>query len=98
MRSRYCAYAIGESSYIIKTTHPENPDHTEDIRNWKASIDQFSAQTEFLGLEIIEFIEGKDEAFVTFRALLSDGELIEKSRFLKVSGKWLYHSGEFKHQ
>ncbi len=96
MKSRYCAYAIGESNYIIKTTHPNNPDYSEYKQVWKASIDDFSNATEFLGLEIVEFIDGEHEAFVTFRAKLSSGDLVEKSRFLNVDGHWLYVSGEFK--
>jgi len=93
MKSRYSAYAVGESGYIIKTTHPDNPDYTEDIKAWRASIDLFSRQTLFQGLEIIEWIDGEEEAFVTFSASLSGGVLREKSRFLKVDGQWLYVDG-----
>jgi len=96
MRSRYSAYAIGDSNYIIKTTHYDNPDYTQDTMTWRESIDYFCKHTEFLGLEIIEFIDGEDEAYVTFRAKLSTGDLLEKSRFLKVDGNWLYVDGEFK--
>ena len=94
MKSRYAAYAAGESGYIIKTTHPENPDYTDDRKKWKESIDAFSRDNEFLSLQILEFIDGENKAFVTFEALLSSGTLKEKSRFLKVNGIWLYHSGE----
>lgn len=95
MKSRYSAYAVGESVYIIKTTHPDNPDYTEDTKAWKGSIDLFCQQTLFQNLEILEWIDGEEEAFVTFKASLSTGVLIEKSRFLKVDGRWLYRSGEF---
>lgn len=95
MKSRYSAYAIGDSDYIIKTTHPDNPDYTEDTKAWKAPIDLFSQQTQFQELEILEWTDGEEEAFVTFKASLSSGVLIEKSRFLKVDGRWLYRSGEF---
>ena len=54
----------------------------------------FTISTKFLGLEILDSIESEEEAFVTFRASLSSGEMIEKSRFLKVDNKWLYESGE----
>jgi len=94
MKSRYCAYAVGNSSYIIKTTHPDNPDYTTDLKSWKESILRFSRQTNFLSLEIINFIE-EEETFVTFIARLSSGELKEKSRFLKLHGQWLYIDGEF---
>jgi len=45
--------------------------------------------------KIIDFIDGKEEAFVTFNARLSSGDLKEKSRFLKLHGRWLYVDGEF---
>jgi len=93
MKSRYVAYAVGDSAYIVKTTHENNADHSEDVKAWKESIDTFCKETEFLGLEILEFVDAKEEAFVTFKAKLSSGDMTEKSRFLKVDGMWLYESG-----
>jgi SEC-C motif-containing protein len=95
MKSRYVAYAINDASYIIKTTHPNNPDYTDDTKAWKESIELFSKSTEFLGLEILEFIDGEEEAFVTFKAKLSSGDMLEKSRFLKFSNRWFYESAIF---
>ena len=95
MKSRYSAYAVGNSSYIVKTTHPNNPDFTDNIKAWKESIESFCEATDFLGLEILEFVDGEKEAFVTFKAKLSSGDMVERSRFLKEGGEWLYESGEF---
>jgi len=95
MRSRYSAFAFGLADYIIKTTHPDNSDYTSNIQQWKNDILIFSKGTSFLGLKIIDFTDGEDEAFVTFEASLSSGVLKEKSRFLKEKGKWLYVDGEF---
>ena len=92
MKSRYSAYAVGNSDYIVKTTHSNNADFIENTKEWKKSIDDFSAHTDFLALEILEFIEGEEEAFVTFKAKLSSGEMLEKSRFLKLGNAWLYES------
>ena len=94
MKSRYSAYAVQDANYIIKTTHPQNTDYTQDTKLWKDSIDIFSKETQFLGLEIVEYIDKKDEAFVTFKANLSSGELYENSKFLKIDNRWLYISGE----
>jgi len=96
MKSRYSAYATDNSAYIIKTTHPDNDDYIIDKKLWKKSIEKFSKTTDFLSLKILEFIDGDKEAFVTFKAELSSGNMIEKSRFLKVNGSWLYVSGEIK--
>jgi len=94
MKSRYVAYATNNSAYIVKSTHPDNPDYTTDSKGWQESIEQFSKATLFLGLEILEVIDGEFESFVTFKAKLSSGDMLEKSRFLKVNGLWLYVSGE----
>jgi len=93
MKSRYVAYAVGDSAYIVKTTHENNVDHSEEVKAWRESIETFCKETEFLGLEILEFVDREEEAFVTFKATLSSGEMVEKSRFLKVNGSWLYESG-----
>jgi len=99
MKSRYSAYAVSNLSYIIKTTHRENQDFTTDISNWKKDILEFCKNTDFQKLEILEFIDGTNEAFVTFKATIfsegNDMSFIEKSKFFKVDGMWLYHSGEF---
>lgn len=95
MRSRYSAFALGLADYIMATTHPNNSDYTEEKNGWRNSILNFSQTTRFLGLKISEFIDGESEAFVTFEAILDGGSLCEKSRFLKVEGKWLYESGDF---
>jgi SEC-C motif-containing protein len=96
MRSRYSAYALGLADYIMATTHPDNPDYTEQKESWRESILNFSQTSRFIRLKISDFIDGEDEAFVTFEAILDHGILKEKSRFLKVDGKWLYESGEFR--
>jgi len=93
MRSRYSAYALGDSKYIIKTTHPENPDYTLDTDKWSQSIDIFTQQSSFDGLEILEWIDGERESYVSFRATISNTIMIEKSRFVKESGRWLYVDG-----
>ena len=95
MKSRYSAYAADLPDYIIKTTHNDNPDFTDDIKKWREEIKRFTQQTEFLKLKILDFVQAQEEAYVTFIATLSSGELREKSRFLKVSGRWLYVDGEF---
>mgnify|MGYP000035021109 CR=1 FL=1 len=97
MKSRFSAYATGDSKYIIKTTHNENVEYTDDTQAWSESIKEFSKNSEFKGLVILDFIDGEEEAYVTFKALIEqhgqDASFIEKSKFYKVDGMWLYHSG-----
>ena len=92
MKSRYSAYAMNKTKYIIKTTHKNNFEW--DNLNWENEVKLF-CQSEFKQLEILEFIDGKNEAFVEFKAYIDDIIIQEKSRFLK-DRIWLYESGEMK--
>lgn len=97
MRSRYTAYVVGFSEYIIRTTDPDGP-QWRPVGPWKASIDELCASTAFVGLAV-EQVEpaGEVEGFVTFRVQMErEGEavtFVERSRFVKVDNRWLYHSG-----
>ena len=99
MKSRYCAYAIEKSEYIILTTHQNNRDFNTDTKVWNNDILDFSRNTKFEKLEILDFIDGQTESFVTFKANITqnkqDVSFIEKSRFIKENGKWQYIDGEF---
>ncbi len=99
MKSRFSAFAVGDATYIMKTTHNENQDYTTDTAAWKSSILEFCNSTVFKQLTIVETQEEKSESYVTFKAILlqhnHDASFIEKSRFLKEEGKWYYHSGVF---
>lgn len=97
MRSRFAAYALNMRDYIICTTHPGGPQFFHDTKEWAQKISEFSSQTEFRGLEILEFQESDSLATVTFVARLiqdkKDVSFTEKSYFEKVNGRWLYHRG-----
>jgi SEC-C motif-containing protein len=94
MRSRYSAYALGLTDYIIETTHPESPLRSQGLKKWKASIEEFSQTTKFLDLLILS----SDDTHVTFHAILSingkDASYTEKSLFEKSNNKWYYVCGE----
>ena len=94
MRSRYSAYALQKPKYIIYTTHQDNPKYKENHTQWLQEILDFSQNTQFQKLEILEVDEGVDESYVTFNAHLLQNnqeiELIEKSYFVKDGQQWLY--------
>ena len=96
MKSRYVAYVVGDAKYIIKTTHPDNPQYEEDKKAWQKGIESFSRENNFLNLKIDSFSEEKEYAYVTFKATFSEGELYEKSKFTKIKDMWFYLSGEIK--
>ena len=99
MKSRFSAFAVLIADYIIFTTHENNSDYISDLKSWNQDIMNFSKNTRFERLEILDFIEGEVESFVTFKATLfqdkNDISFIEKSRFLKVEGIWKYVDGQF---
>lgn len=94
MRSRYTAYAMGLINYIIATTHPTSASFQWDLAKWTEQLNHFCSSTTFQKLEIIEFIDGEEIAWVTFKAHLNrdnkDASFTERSRFLKVDQRWLY--------
>lgn len=98
MRSRYAAYSMGLVDYIMDTTHPQNPTRNPDRNRWRKELLAFSRSAQFTGLSIISFEDGMNEAFVSFKAGLSqaghDMSFAEKSRFLKENGRWTYESGK----
>lgn len=98
MRSRYSAYALGLTDYLIETTHPKSPHLVADKKQWFNQIQAFSKQVKFEGLEILETKNGDSEAFVTFVAHLSkdgtDLTFTERSRFLKQGHAWKYVDGK----
>ena len=99
MRSRYAAYSLQQPDYIIDTTHRSSPQRKGSLSKWRAEILQFCKETDFQGLEVLEFIDGEKQAWVTFRARLmqagKDNSFTEKSLFVKEDGRWYYKSGQF---
>lgn len=78
------------------SVHPDNPDYHDDIKMWEKSISTFSEENDFLNLSIEDVQEGSVEAFVTFKAHISNGFLHERSRFVKKNGRWLYIDSDIK--
>lgn len=94
MRSRYSAYVLHLSDYVVNSWHestrPEHLDLSEDV------------QTKWLGLTVIRAFasEQPDEAFVEFVAKYKIGgqgaqRLHELSRFVREKGRWFYVDGTF---
>jgi len=92
MRSRYAAFARGETAYLLRTWHP-------DTRPAGLNLDGGPRWT---GLEILGTSGGSafhDEGTVTFRAhhLGADGSpgvQQERSRFTRLDGAWMYVDGK----
>lgn len=98
MRSRYSAYAMGLTDYILDTTDPDGPHWQPDRAAWAAEVQHFSDTTRFVSLEIVSTSEDGDAGRVHFLAGLEQGEnagvMDERSVFRRVDGRWLYTSAE----
>lgn len=98
MRSRYSAYVLSIPDYIIKTTHPANPQYQENFAAWRESISQFSQSTIFDRLDVLDFQERNTMATVTFRVHYTQNSaaasFTEKSYFEKWNNRWLYLNGQ----
>lgn len=98
MRSRYSAYVLNIPEYLINTTHPASPYYLENKFSWKRAKSQFSRESVFKRLEILDFKEKSPLASVTFTAFLSKGDadatFTEISYFEKFKGKWMYLRGQ----
>jgi SEC-C motif-containing protein len=98
MRSRYSAYAVGAVDYLIATTDPTGPHFRADRAAWAAELQHYCAHTRFEKLTVRSASADEHRGEVRFVAKLArageDLSFAERSRFNRVDGRWLYHSGE----
>ena len=92
MRSRYAAFAVGDADYLFRTWHPRTrPD--------SVVVDPALSWT---GLEIADVVAGSErdedgEVAFTARWCTARGRrgvLVERSRFVRRDGRWLYLDGD----
>ena len=91
MRSRYCAYLLGDEAYLLATWHPATRPGTLDLHS--------PPTPRWLGLTIkAHAASDAEHATVEFVARYKLGgrahRLHEISRFEKLSGRWIYHDGD----
>ena len=80
MRSRYSAFAVGDTAYLLRTWHPSTrPATVETGTGW-------------LRLEVLDSRGGllDAEGEVHFRAHAVGGVVEERSRFVRDAGRWSY--------
>ena len=95
MRSRYSAYALRLSLYLLATWHASTRPRVDDL-------DLGAGNTRWLGLKILRSEQASpDEGIVEFVARFRNGgapavRLHEISRFVRENGVWYYVDGTFK--
>jgi SEC-C motif-containing protein len=90
MRSRYCAFALGDVAYLERTWHPRT-------RPARLRLDPVTRWTR---LEVLAATGGgpfHTEGTVEFRAYYRDGggpeqAMHENSSFVRLDGAWVYLS------
>jgi SEC-C motif-containing protein len=95
MRSRYCAFVMGNSAYLLQTWH-------ESTRSEKLQLEQ---GVNWFGLQVVETQAGEaddDEGWVEFIAKFKGHDrlqyLHERSHFLREDGRWYYVDGQIYQQ
>ncbi len=91
MRSRYSAFAVGDTDYLLATWHSET----------RPSRVRLDPEQKWIGLSIKAVDagqqadrEGRVEFVARFKVAGKGHRLHERSRFEKVDGKWFYLDGE----
>jgi len=91
MRSRYAAYALGESDYLFRTWHPRT--RPADVGSGRGIV--------WVALEVTDTEDGEvddDRGEVEFIAHFESdgrpGQMHERSRFERRAGRWCYVDGE----
>ncbi|MFC5578760.1 YchJ family protein [Lysobacter niabensis] len=93
MRSRYSAYVLAESAYLLATWHASTRPSGFDGHD--------ALSTRWLGLEVKRHVvHDPEHATVEFVARYRTGgnpavRLHEVSRFVREAGRWYYLDGEF---
>lgn len=94
MRSRYSAYALGLSAYLIETWHASTRPATLDLAEMPGQ------RTIWLGLSVNNHrVIDERHAEVEFIARYRVGggrasRLHERSRFVREDGRWFYLDGQ----
>jgi SEC-C motif-containing protein len=87
MRSRFSAFSVGDTGYLLRTWHPSTRPARLDL----------AKETKWVRLEVLETTGGTafhTEGTVRFRAHYvergGEGRLDEHSRFVRHDGGWVY--------
>ena len=96
MRSRYSAYVMQDTRYLVATWHPSC--HAE---RFSAAIEESYPSTQWLGLTLLSYetVPESNQGYVTFFARFTENGresfIHERSRFLREEQRWYYIDGTF---
>ncbi len=88
MRSRYVAYGLKLTHYLIDTWHSSTAPVDLDLAGDRSLWQRLDIVAKGQGTEV------DDQGWVEFVARYQGGQLHERSRFVKEAGRWFYIDGE----
>lgn len=93
MRARYSAYVLHKVDFLGKSLAPKFRDDFD-----AQSVDKWSREAQWQGLEIVEAQAGTDKGSVEFIAHYKQDSIIrshhEKATFVKLDDNWYFEEGE----
>ncbi len=98
MRARYSAFVMGETRFLLETTHPDYVRTKPDPARWRAEVEATVRDVRFTHLAVLQEHSEGDRGEVRFVATMRRGalekEIGEDSSFVREGGRWYYHAGE----
>ena len=83
MRSRFSAFAMGDSGYLLRTWHPRTRPESVPL----------DADLTWIALQILDAEPDEVEFIARFRGPSGRGFLRERSRFARHGDRWYYLDG-----
>jgi len=90
MRSRYCAYVLGDEAHLLRSWHPQTVPVEMD----------FDPRQRWLGLKVKRVVAGGENddqgevCFVARYKIAGRGFRLEEcSAFERLNGRWVYRDG-----
>lgn len=99
MRSRFSAFALGETEYLWRTLHPEHPDRVRGRDALVAELRSGRQVLRYVRLRVLDHDEapGGETARVLFHVEMyargKECSFAELSTFLRTEEGWRYRSG-----
>ena len=97
MRSRFTAFALGLTDYLLSSVHRTGPLWRDDTDPWRAELDDYCRQTSFRNLEITHTAESDDDGFAEvayqYEMETAGRSAVQTahSRFKKQDGRWAWY-------
>jgi SEC-C motif-containing protein len=87
MRSRFCAFAVGDAEYLWRTLHSAHPDRAREEREYLADLRRYRQALKFARLRVLDgagdkvlfhaeiYEHGKERSFLELSTFERDGQV-----------------------